>query len=66
MTKEDFLNGNQFKFEETDTDSYFYDGASIVGDNSYPVTLVGDTRFTVDFDGEIQNILYSILFHVES
>jgi hypothetical protein len=61
MTREDFISGAAFKFEETDSDSYSYDGASIVGDNSYAVSSVGDTHFTVDFDGEIQNILYSIL-----
>lgn len=64
MTRDDFLNGIEFKFEEMDSDSYFYDGHNIIGPQDYEVLSVGEDSFTVDFGVETQAIRFSILERV--
>jgi len=68
MRQEDFLNGNEWKFEEDDTDSYTYeDGFIICVQNAlitHPVSDVTEDSFVVDFGNEVQTISLSILFEL--
>ena len=61
MTRDEFISGTVFKFEDGDTDSYYYDGNGLVGDVPYVLVLTGDEAITIQINEEEQNILYSTL-----
>jgi len=61
MTRDEFISGTLFKFQESDSDSYYYDGTGIVGDVSYDLISTEDEAITIQINEEEQNILYSTL-----
>jgi hypothetical protein len=61
MTRDEFISGTVFKFEESDSDSYHYDGTGIAGDVPYHLVSIGDNAITIEINEEVQNILYSTL-----